>query len=119
MVNRPWSPAELEIVLAEAPRELRVAVAIGAYIGLRETDMLHVTWACYDQEAFEIRQHKTGEPLWVPAHFRLRAILDSVPRVSPLIVVGARGRPFTQNGFQRRFFGLIRRLVEDGKVAWP
>jgi integrase len=34
----------------------------------------------------------------------------------PIIVVGARGRPFTQAGFQRRFFGLIRRLVEEAKV---
>jgi integrase len=117
VVNRPWSPAELETVLAEAPPELRVAIAIGACVGLREADMLRVTWACYDGHAFEIRQHKTGEPLWVPVHSRLREILDSMPRVSPVMVVGARGRPFTQNGFQRRFFGLIRHLVEEGKVA--
>jgi integrase len=103
--------------LSEAPPELRVAIAIGAYVGLREADMLRVTWACYDGHAFEIRQGKTGEPLWLPAHSRLQAILDVAPRGSPIIVVGARGRPFTQNGFQRRFFGLIRRLVQEGKVA--
>jgi integrase len=117
LVNRPWSSAELETVLAEAPPELRIAISLGAYLGLREGDMLRVTWACYDQERVELRQQKTGESLWVPAHSRLREILESAPRVSPLIVIGARGRPFTQNGFQRRFFGLIRRLTEEGKVA--
>jgi integrase len=117
IVNRPWSPAEFEIVWGEAPPELRVPLAIGRYLGLREADMLRATWACYDGHAFEIRQSKTGEPLWVPAHSCLRAVLDSIPRISPVIVVGARGRPYTQNGFQRRFFGLIRRLVEEGKIA--
>jgi integrase len=79
--------------------------------------MLKVTWACYDDTAFEVRQNKTGNSLWVSAHYRLREILDATPRQSPVIVVGARGRPFTQAGFQRRFFGLIRKLTNAGKVG--
>jgi integrase len=118
VVNRPWKPEELEVVLTEAPPELRVAIAIGAFIGLREADMLRVSWACYDGAAFEVRQSKTGSSIWVPAHYRLREILDDTPRRSPVIVVGAKGRPFTQNGFQRRFFGLIRKLT-DAKLIEP
>jgi integrase len=79
--------------------------------------MLKVTWACYDDTAFEVRQNKTGNSLWVSARYRLREILDATPRQSPVIVVGARGRPFTQAGFQRRFFGLIRKLTNAGKVG--
>jgi integrase len=116
VVNRPWKQTELEIVLAEAPPELRVAVALGAFVGLREADAVTVTWACYDGAEFEVRQGKTGEIIAVKAHARLREILDAIPRVSPVIVIGARGRPFTQSGFQRRFFGLIRRLTDEGKV---
>ena len=117
VVNRPWKPEELETVLAEAPPELRIAIALGAFLGLREADAIKVTWACYDGAEFEVRQGKTGNTILVKAHFRLREILDTVPRRSPVIVVGARGRPFTQAGFQRRFFGLIRRLVDEGKVG--
>lgn len=116
VVNRPWKQAELETVLAEAPPELRIAIALGAFVGLREADALKVTWACYDGAEFEVRQGKTGNSVLVKAHARLREILDLAPRVSPVIVIGARGQPFTQAGFQRRFFGLIRRLVEEGKV---
>src|SRR5437764_7274448 len=117
VVNRPWKLEELDAVLAAAPAELRIAIAIGAYVGLREGDMLRVTWACYDGSAFEVRQHKTGGSVWVKAHARLREMLDAAPCRSPIIVVGARGRPFTQNGFQRRFFGLIRTLVAAKKVS--
>lgn len=116
VVNRPWKPAELETVLAEAPPELRVAIALGAFVGLREADALKVTWACYDGAEFQVRQGKTGNGIAVKAHAQLREILDAAPRISPVIVVGARGQPFTQSGFQRRFFGLVRRLVEERKV---
>lgn len=116
VINRPWKIEELEVVLEASPPELRVAIAIGAFVGLREADMLRVTWACYNGAAFEVRQNKTGNSLWVLAHYRLCEILDATERKSPIIVVGARGRPFTQNGFQRRFFGLIRKLVDAGKV---
>lgn len=116
VVNRPWKPAELETVLRSAPAEMRVAIAIGAYLGLREADMLKVTWACYDGSAFEVRQSKTGHSLWVPAHYKLREILDGASRASPIIVIGARGRPYTQAGFQRRFFGLVRKLADAGDV---
>ena len=104
IVNRPWKQAELETVLAEAPPELKVPIALGAFVGLREADALNVMWAA--TTAWNLKFGKA----------RLREILDSLPRVSPIIVIGARGRPYTQAGFQRRFFGLIRRLVEEGTI---
>jgi integrase len=66
-VNRPWTDKEIAIVLAASSPELKVAIALGAYLGLREGDVLATTWRSYDGAAFEIRQRKTGEPLWVPA----------------------------------------------------
>jgi integrase len=52
----------------------------------------------------------------LPAHRALRDLLDATPHVSPIVMVGARGRPYTVNGFQRRFFGLVRRLTDAGLV---
>jgi integrase len=115
--NRAWTDEEFETVMAAAPRELRVALALGGYLGLREGDMIAVTWKAYDGTAFEIRQNKTGEPLWVPAPKELRAILDKTKRRSPVIVVGRRGRPYTTSGFQTRFFYLMRKLRNAGKVT--
>jgi len=116
IVNRPWRGAELEIVLAHASRQIRLAVAIAAYTGLRESNVVTVTWNSYDGTAFETRQIKTGDPIWVKAHFRLREILEQTPRVSPVILIGARGKPFTESGLRTSFFRLIRTLVAKEKV---
>jgi integrase len=42
VVNCPWREEELEIVLARASRQIRLAVAIAAYTGLRESDVVRV-----------------------------------------------------------------------------
>lgn len=128
-VNRPWRDVEFATVLKAMPPELRVAVALGAYAGLREGDALRITWSAYDGEAIESRQAKTGDPLWVPAHQELRPVLDDAKcraetrakakpgkPVAVTIVVGARGRPFTESGFRARFFKIIRELTATGKV---
>jgi integrase len=118
IVNRPWTDWEYAAVMAAAGPELRVSIAIGAHVGLREGDMLKVTWASYDGTAFEIRQGKTGESLWVPATGDLRAVLDEAKkrRTSPLIVTNTRGGAYTQSGFQSRFFGLLLKLKKAGKI---
>ena len=116
IVNRPWRAEELEIVLAHASRQIRLAVTIAAYTGLRESNVVKVTWASYDGVAFETRQIKTGDPIWIKVHFRLREILEQTPRVSPVILIGARGKPFTESGLRTSFFRLIRTLVAEGKV---
>jgi len=118
-VNRPWTDKEIATVLAAASPELKVGIALGAYLGLREGDALATTWRSYDGAAFEIRQRKTGEPLWVPAHADLRRILDDAKarRSSLQIVVNTEGNPYSQTGFQTRFFGLIKKLRDNGKVA--
>jgi integrase len=116
IVNRPWRAEELEIVLARASGQIRLAVAIAAYTGLRESNVVKVTWASYDGVAFETRQIKTGDPIWIKVHFRLREILEQTPRVSPVVLIGARGKPFTESGLRTSFFRLIRTLVAQGKV---
>lgn len=117
VVNRPWRQEELAAVLDAAPAWLRVPIALAAYTGLREADVLRVTWACYDGKAFETRAQKTGAPIWVPVHYRLRAILDAAPRSSPVIVLGAYGRPISRSRLTTAFFELLRELRAEGKVG--
>lgn len=118
-VNRPWSDEEVATVMREAPPDLKVAIAIGCYIGMRQADMLKMTWAAYDGSAIEIRQNKTGEPLWVPAHRELRAILDEAKktRTGTQIAIGPRGKVWSQSGFQSRFFVFLKRLRDAGKIG--
>lgn len=115
--NRAWKPEELATVMAEMPAELRVAIALGAYAAIREGDVVRLPWSAYDGSALEYRQGKTGETVWIPVHRELRAALDATPRRSPVIVVGERGAPFTEDGFRARFFRVIRSLTAEGRVA--
>lgn len=115
--NRPWRPAELETVLAAAPEWLRVPIAIAAYTGLRESDVCRVTWSCYDGRAFETRTQKTNTPVRVPAHYRLREILDARQRGHERIVVGARGRPVGGSTVTGAFFVLVKKLHSEGKIG--
>lgn len=131
VVNRAWTPVEFVAVMEAMPPELRVAVALGAYAGLREGDVIRLTWTAYDGAVIESRQLKTGDPIWVPAHSDLRTLLTEaragrpalaaklIAKSKPVpltIVVGQRGEAFTESGFRARFFKVIRRLVADGTV---
>ena len=121
--NRAWADDEFETVLAEATGGLKVAIALGGFAGMREGDVIRAPRSIDDGNWLRWTQGKTGTLVELPVHPRLRAILDEAAaaaadnRVMPLnLVVGLRGRPYTSNGFQRMFFGLIRRLEAEGKV---
>jgi integrase len=117
IANRAWTDAEIATVLEAASPVLRLPIALGAYLGARQGDVLKMTWSGYDGRGFSFTQGKTGEALWLPAHANLRELLAAARRARPIIVLGARGRPFTGNGFQREFFKLIRCLEEQGAVG--
>lgn len=117
VANRPWTSSELAAVLAAAPAGIRAAVALGAFAGLREADALSLRWDAYRDGALALRQAKTGEPIWMPAHTTLRAALEDLPHREGVIVRGAQGRPLTPAGFRALFFRLLRALREAGSVG--
>jgi len=113
--NRRWDD-ELEVVLSRLERPLALAVAFGAYVGLREGDAVGWRWSAYRDGAILGRQAKTGGEVWVPAHPRLRDLLDAAPRTAETIVTGLRGRTMTVSGFRAMFFRRLRGLEREGLV---
>ncbi|HEX3501031.1 MAG TPA: tyrosine-type recombinase/integrase, partial [Stellaceae bacterium] len=119
-VNRAWTDEEVDVVLAAAPSEIRIAIALGLYTGARQCDVLTAKWDQYkfdDADLMDMKQRKTNKKMKIPIHSRLREILAAAPKKHAIIVVGSRGKPFTGSGFRARFFKFIRKLKEDGKVA--
>jgi integrase len=121
--NRAWGNEEFDTVLQAAAGGLKVAIALGGFAGMREGDAIRVPRSAGDGNWLRWTQGKTGNLVELPVHPVLRAILDeafahsSGSTVKALtLVVGMKGRPYTSNGFQRMFFGLIRRLEGEGKV---
>lgn len=117
--NRAWSDAEVAAVLKAASPRMRVAIALGLYAGMREGDAIRFPKSGYDGAWLRWRQGKTGDPVEVPAHSGLKAILaEAMATNSTLMVIGERGRPFTtESGFRAVFFRFIRKLVDEGKTA--
>lgn len=111
-VNRAWKDWEVATVLERAPKgALKEPIAIGLFTGLREADVLKVAKTKYDGKAFGTRAAKNGRDVWIPAHPLLRRILNEAPRSdATTLVTGSRGKPYTQSGFQSRFFKFIKKL---------
>jgi len=117
-VNRPWRWEELTAVLvaAETHPGVRAAIALAAFTGLRQADVLKLTWsACADGRVIAQSQ-KTAIPTGVPIHSLLASVLDATPRLSPVIVCGQRGAPFSATGFRTELRKLLKRLEADGIV---
>jgi integrase len=116
MANRAWSDEECAAVLDAATGGLRVAIALAMWAGPRGGDVVRMPWSAYDGQSVEWRQGKTGDPVWLPADRRLRAILDAMPRVATTIVTGASGRPWRPATLGKEFRALILRLLDKGAV---
>ncbi|WP_417814096.1 tyrosine-type recombinase/integrase [Thalassospira alkalitolerans] len=117
-VNRPWTADELKTVLAFAPEHLRTVIALGAFTGLREGDVVRLPWSSYDGSAININQGKTNEPHWVPVQDVLKAILDVTPRKGTIICVNTRGKSWTGSGFRTSFRNqVILPLREAGQIG--
>lgn len=123
--NRPWTPAEIATVLDAAEGGVKVAIALGAYCGMREGDALRVTRANYDGAWMRWAQGKTGQPVDMPVDTRLKIILDTalaarqrtdnVVDLLPL-AVGHYGKGYTLDGFRTMFWRLLQRLETAGQV---
>ena len=132
--NRPWTDQEREAVLAAAPIELRSAIALGMYAGLREADACSIRRDGYDGARIQVVAAKNQEHLVIRVHYRLRAILDDAAsarfirnqrrrkrtkRFQPdpgTLAVTSRGRSWTTSGFRASFFKLVRKLQAQGRV---
>jgi integrase len=121
--NRAWSDEEFDIVLNAATAGLKVAIALGGFAGMREGDAIRVPRSADEGNWLRWTQGKTGNLVELPVHPALRSILNEAFATSSnsaiealTLVIGIKGRPYTSNGFQRMFFGLIRRLEGEGRV---
>ena len=115
--NRRWTAEELDIVLAALPPELRLAAVLAVCTGMRQGDVLRFPWSGYRDGKIQGRAAKTGTPIWMPAHPMLAELLAKAPRLSPTIVVGARGKPYSQPGFRARFWRVLSELRAAGKIG--
>ena len=113
--DRPWTDGELNAMLTAADPVMRAAIAIGAYTGMREGDVLKFTWGM--RWLGYIRQNKTDEELFIPEHSRLTKILDATPKTVTFVVINTRGKPYAETGFQTMFHRYREEMLKAGKIG--
>ena len=116
--NRPWEMSEVWAVLEEAPVGLKVPLALALLTGLREGDVIKITWNRYDGKRIAVATSKTGQPIWWRCSNKLIEVLVGAPRskAHQQIALNSRGEPWTESGLRASWRKFRIRLEKEGKV---
>lgn len=123
--NRAWSDAEVRAVLDASRGGVRVAVALGAFAGMRLGDARRLLWSARQGGWLTWTQSKTGDAVSVPELRDLTAVLDAADKTSVHMVARSRKRPiaskqdgdYTDDGFRASFMRVVKRLQAEGKIG--
>ncbi|KFL31407.1 hypothetical protein JP75_07535 [Devosia riboflavina] len=139
--NRPWMPEEAVTILA-APIHLAAPIAMAAYLGLREGDIIKMSKGAITERLLSLTTSKTRRALELPVCDDLWAILkrynawrealweerrrkaaakNSREDIQDLVMtmfVNTRGKAWTSDGF-RTSWGKWRDEVEEAKKVAP
>lgn len=108
---RPLTPAQVELAMTRArSASLRTLVMLGAYCGLRVSEMAALRWADVDFErgVIEVREAKGGKDRIVMMAKQLASQLGALPRRSDGFVIGTSSANVSQ-----RLRGHFARLGID------
>lgn len=81
-----WFPEHVEAFMKVAPIELQRALILAIHTGQRQGDLLRLSWNNYDGQNISLRQRKTGARIETPCTAALKAMLDSIPRETAVIL---------------------------------
>lgn len=87
------------------PAEVANAVDLAALTGLRLSDLLRLSWSHVGEDAIILATGKSRgrREAIIPLYDDLRALLDRIPKRSPIILTNLRRQPWTPNGFGTAF----------------
>jgi integrase len=114
-----WLPEHIDAFMKVAPIEMQRALIIALHTGQRQGDILRLPWSAYDGSYIALRQGKRARkgikaPLTtVRCTAALCRVLDSLPRISPLILTTKTGRAFKK----RWFANLWERATRDAGLS--
>ena len=99
-----WTADDFAAFRKHASKELRWAVELAAHTGIRQGDLIALTWNSYDGESVELRTSKSGRFVQIPVTEECRALLKEIPKRELVILTTERGkRPWTADGLRSSF----------------
>jgi integrase len=115
--NRPWTQEERLAVLAEAPLQIRVPVALAMFTGLRKGDVLTLTKSAIRNGRIWRRTGKTGQEVSIPIHPDLSKLLaEASTQDAVTIAATTNGTPWSISGFNSTFIKARAKLEKAGRV---
>lgn len=87
------------------PPDVINAVDLASHTGLRLSDLLRLSWSHVGEDAIVLATGKSKgrREAIIPIYDDLRAVLDRIPKRSPIILTNQRRRPWKNNGFGTAF----------------
>lgn len=113
--ERIWEPDQIAAFMAVASTPLQHALVLALETGQRQGDLLALPWSAYDGTWIRLRQAKAkrhgrpGRLVSIPVTRTLRAVLEALPRTSPVILANGRGRPWGSNAFRKAWAAAARK----------
>jgi integrase len=101
--DKVWTDSDEAAFYRSASSHLHLPVLLALWTGQREGDLLRLPWSAYDGETIRLKQSKTGARVVIPVGAPLKAALDTVFRLSPIILLTSEGKPWTPDGFRASF----------------
>jgi integrase len=118
--NKIWEAEQIAAFMAVAPETLQQAMVLAMDTGQRQGDLLVFPWSGYDGARIRLRQSKSrskgklGREVVIPVTQRLKAVLDGMKRVSPVVLTNARGQPWGENAFRKAWALATKKAGIEG-----
>lgn len=95
-----WTADDLSALEAVAPVQIVQAARLAALTGLRQADLLRLSWSHVKAHSIEIATGKSNgrKTTLIPLYDELRAFLKTVPKKATTVLVNTEGRPW-RTGF--------------------
>jgi integrase len=90
-----WLPDDIAALETVAPAEVMHAVRLAATTGLRQGDLVRLTWNCVKDDHIHLPgASKNDIEAFIPLYAELRAVLETIPKRSPVILTNSLGKPW-------------------------
>lgn len=116
-----WTEEDIMALAGAASPELMYAIGLACLTGLRQTDLLRLTWSDVDALAVEkrtgkgTRRGRGRKVATIPLYDELRTLLAVIPKRSPVILTNSEGFPW-KSGFTSSWNKAMRASGLHGKL---
>jgi integrase len=122
--DKIWEAYHIDAFMAAASGPLQWAMIFAAETGARQGDILRLPWSAYDGRRLRFTPSKSitkkkpkGRLVAIPVSDRLQMVIETLPRVSTIMLTNGRGRPWQGNSF-RKSWGAASKKAGIGGLTF-